>query len=156
MNWNKCPWANQYIHNLIACAYPLSENEGTNNELLPIPIDSVVEVIQDAVGRTDLVNEEDGSLVPSIEENKNSVDDSNGNIVLLVDLCSLMFLLYLEGKDDKSALAEPAQDLIPDIQTHFNVQNWNGGTVNTGLTIQTAYFIYNSNCSGTQCTAVKL
>lgn len=64
--------------------------------------------------------------------------------------------IFWKGNDELAALIEPALDLNRDIQTNFNVANWNGGTVNTGLTIQNAYFISNITCSGTQCSAVRL
>lgn len=67
---------------------------------------------------------------------------------------SNVFTLF-KGNHDLAALIEPALDLNRDLQTNFNVQNWNGGSVNTGLTIQNAYFI-SATCSGTQCNASRL
>lgn len=57
-----------------------------------------------------------------------------------------------KGTLDTSALLQPLIDLNRDIQTIFNVENWNGGTVNTGLTIEKVEFITNTYCSGTQCS----
>ncbi len=50
--------------------------------------------------------------------------------------------------EDVTPLVQPAVGS----QTIFKVQNWNGGTVNTGLTIEKATFTSGIWCSGTQCS----
>lgn len=125
------------------CAYPLIEDEATSQELLPIELD--------------IDGKNDAQLVANIEETANMTENDGQAQDLIPSLVKTDDLTpSIVQPDDLTPLVQPALDLNRNLQTNFNVQNWNGGTVNTGLTIGTAYFISDVHCSGTQCSVFRL
>ncbi|KAJ6633398.1 hypothetical protein Bhyg_16815 [Pseudolycoriella hygida] len=117
------------------CAYPLNENEENGQENVPME---------------SYVNEQiDDQLAENTEETKDMTDNDAQPEVHPEALAPLF------QPEEVSHLVQQALDLNRNIQTSLNIENWNGGTVNSGLSIGTAYFISDVHCTGAQCS-VKL
>lgn len=65
--------------------------------------------------------------------------------------CLIVVTLFKEN--DVAALIQPLLDSNRDFRTIFNIQNFNGGTINTGLTLEDVTLTRSATCSGTSCRA---
>lgn len=68
-------------------------------------------------------------------------------------LIKCLIIVTLFKENDVAALIQPALDSNGDFRTIFNIQNFNGGTINTGLTVEHVTLTRSATCSGTSCTA---